>query len=247
MLLYAFYGGMAFFLLTAHRKGWSGLRFFGYFIGFFGIGVGIFYAFIAYWAGKSPMGLFEDHFFVFLRQWRESAAQSGSSPDWLGEAEMKALAHQVVRLLPGMAAVWMGLILLLNLSLGKRFARPLPVWKAAGEFVRWRLPFGAVWPVLGAIAFLILNSYGLAGGAWGGFLVDIAANLLVIGSALYAVQGVAIFRFWLSKWKVGPLGQMLAWGVLLFFAQLLFPVLAGFGFFDSWLDFRRFEKGPKGE
>lgn len=68
---------------------------------------------------------------------------------------------------------------------------------------------------------------------------------MLAAGILYAVRGVAIQTFWLTRAGLGPrvAATVLVAGAIVFLP--VFPIVAaGLGLFDTWFDFRRL-KGPE--
>jgi len=77
-----------------------------------------------------------------------------------------------------------------------------------------------------------------------GMLQQVGANILVVTLFLYLLQGLAMFRMFVSAMGVGPMGSLFAWTLLGFLmltgiAPLLLCIA---GLFDSFFDFRHFNR-----
>jgi len=107
-------------------------------------------------------------------------------------------------------------------------ARPVPA------FSTWRAPFGAVW----------VFAAGLAGTLSGLFpFREIGANLLVLGGTIYLVQGLAVLVWHFQKRRLPLVAKVLFFTAALFLVFPFFVALTvGAGLFDTWFDFRRFER-----
>ncbi|MFH1680530.1 MAG: DUF2232 domain-containing protein [Candidatus Eisenbacteria bacterium] len=105
------------------------------------------------------------------------------------------------------------------------------------RFREWRAPFGLVW----------LFAAGLAGVLAGRTpFREVGANLLLVGSWVYLLQGGAVLAWQLGKRKVPAVLQLLfvAAGVFLLLRVFLLLTVCT-GLFDAWFDFRRLEHPPE--
>lgn len=75
-----------------------------------------------------------------------------------------------------------------------------------------------------------------------GMTQQIGANALAMVSFLYFLQGLAIFRTFVVATGAGFLGSLFAWVILLTLFVFTFPLLGLAGLFDSFFDFRHFNR-----
>jgi hypothetical protein len=75
-----------------------------------------------------------------------------------------------------------------------------------------------------------------------GMTQQIGANALAMVSFLYFLQGLAIYRSFVVATGAGFLGSLFAWVVLLTLFVITFPLLCLAGLFDSFFDFRHFNR-----
>lgn len=75
-----------------------------------------------------------------------------------------------------------------------------------------------------------------------GLTQQIGANALAMVSFLYFLQGLAIFRSFVAATGAGFLGSLFAWVILLTLFVVTFPLLGLAGLFDSFFDFRHFNR-----
>jgi len=137
----------------------------------------------------------------------------------------------MLRLLPGTLAALV--LLLCSIPViglirwnPKRFRERIGVKR---DYIRrWRNPDWFVWPTLACLAILIFQV--------GNFDV-LALTLLLPLSFLYFYQGMAIISFFLDLFHTrGPL-RLLFYVIAFFYPPIMFMV-ASFGFFDLWFNFR---------
>jgi hypothetical protein len=160
------------------------------------------------------------------------------------EESSKLPAGERVRMLtyfaPNLLFLWMVLLVAAGRSLAARAAawRAWPPLSRAG-FSSWRLPDGALVPLLAGIALALFSNAAWRPGA---------AALLVQSVLGYSVQGVAVTQSVLLARGVPPVFVLLVMVVLFTFTLPVFlPSVALLGLSDVWLDFRRLEPSPRGE
>jgi len=73
----------------------------------------------------------------------------------------------------------------------------------------------------------------------------IGANLLIVTVAIYVAGGASITEFFLEKFRV-PLFLRLVIYMLVIIQPFFLSMVAGFGLFDLWFDFRKIRAGKKG-
>jgi uncharacterized protein YybS (DUF2232 family) len=69
----------------------------------------------------------------------------------------------------------------------------------------------------------------------------IAANLLLVFSACYFFQGLAIIAFYFNKNNVPRFVRGVVY-LFIVFQQIFTMIVVGLGLFDLWVDFRRLRK-----
>lgn len=142
-------------------------------------------------------------------------------------------------LIPNMLFGWMLLLAAAGRSLAARGAASLG-WPrlSRAPIAAWRLPDGALVPLLAGLALALFAS-----AAW-----KPGAVLLLVQSVLgYSVQGIAVTQSLLLSRGVPPTFVLLLLVFLLAFTLPVFlPSLALLGLSDVWLDFRRLEPSPRG-
>jgi hypothetical protein len=141
---------------------------------------------------------------------------------------------------PNLVFLWMVVLVAAGRSLAARaaVARGWPPLSRA-EFTTWRLPDGALVPLLAGLALVIFSNAAWRPGA---------AALLVQSVLGYSVQGVAVTQSVLLARGVPPVFVLLVMLLLFTFTLPVFlPSVALLGLSDVWLDFRRLEPSPRGE
>ena len=142
-------------------------------------------------------------------------------------------------LIPNLLFTWMVLLAIAGRSFAGHLASSLG-WPrlSRAPLSAWRLPDGALVPLLAGLALALF-----AGAAW-----KPGAVLLLTQSVLgYSVQGIAVAQSLLLSRGVPPTFVLLLLVFLLAFTLPVFlPSLALLGLSDVWLDFRRLEPSPRG-
>ncbi len=119
----------------------------------------------------------------------------------------------------------------LALRLGLSLPAPLPL-------ALWRPWEELIWVLIAALGLGLLSD---------GLLADLGLNLIVLMGVIYAVQGLAVLRFFALRQRVPPLVEVLFYVGLFFVAGLAFLLLAGLGLLDTWFDWRRRRPAPTEE
>ncbi|MEO5345715.1 MAG: YybS family protein [Magnetococcus sp. YQC-9] len=99
---------------------------------------------------------------------------------------------------------------------------------AGEDLTEWRPPFQLVWVVIGSGVL----AYGASG-----FSKLLGANLFLLLSILYFLQGMAIVQAGFRRYAVSGLLRTLFYLALFFWHQVVMFVTA-LGLFDIWVDFR---------
>lgn len=154
---------------------------------------------------------------------------------WPLEGGTKALQEAVfflVRLLPGTVFVFMMLTAVVAYRLGQiaagRFQVALP---AALPFRLWRPWSQMIWVLIAGLALKLLVS---------GRAEDLGLNLMMVMGVLYAVQGLAVVRFYAGRLGISPLLELVFYLVLIGSGGAVF-FLPCLGLLDTWFDWRRLE------
>jgi uncharacterized protein YybS (DUF2232 family) len=93
----------------------------------------------------------------------------------------------------------------------------------------WKSPDYLVWGVIGCALMLMLPV---------SFFKMLALNGMVVLTIIYFFQGIAIISFYFEKKKIPMAIRTLLYGTIII-QQIFLLVIAGIGFFDVWLNFRR--------
>lgn len=161
--------------------------------------------------------------------------QVGLSPDNLAALRERApaLIDIVLRVLPALAFVGFGVIVLINVFfLRRRFSGgALTVY--AGDLREWRSPEPLVW-------CFIVSGFALFLPGWETVKI-VALNLFLVIAAFYFFQGLAIVAYYFHHKKVPFFLRSLAY-LLIVFEQIITLLVVGLGLFDLWGDFRRLKK-----
>jgi hypothetical protein len=113
-------------------------------------------------------------------------------------------------------------------------------WPRFAPFQRFDLPDALAGAALGGLGAVALAQRGAPE-----IVAALGGNLLLAAGVLYAVRGVAIQTFWLTRAGLRPRVTAIVLGAGAIVFLPVFPVVAsGLGLFDTWFDFRKL-KGPE--
>jgi uncharacterized protein YybS (DUF2232 family) len=144
------------------------------------------------------------------------------------------IAETILYLLPAAAFVSLGLIVLFNVVLlCRRFPEKRPDWLTLVSLREWKAPDFLVWGVIASGFALFIPGLEL--------VKTLAANLLLVFSACYFFQGLAIIAFYFNKNNVPPFVRGVVY-LFIVFQQIFTMIVVGLGLFDLWVDFRRLKK-----
>lgn len=170
------------------------------------------------------------------------ALQEKADADAIELAYLKSNVDELVRytiyLMPSFLLSSLSCLYILNLVLAKRLFAPFFPALTRATLTAFRMPFYFVWCVIALVAVFLVNVS----------FFDLAAahfftiNLLVVIGTVYFFQGCAILVHFLDARGVFGIFRMGIYFMLLLFAQASVLGLASLGFFDSWMDVRKFEK-----
>lgn len=140
-------------------------------------------------------------------------------------------------ILPAILAGFALLAIWFTMSVGNRI-----LYQIAGEspwprYRDWQLPDRLIWLIIIAalVALMPVRPLKIAG-----------INILILISIIYCFQGLAVFSFFLHKWKVPLLLRSFLY-VMIVFQSFGTVVLLGIGITDVWLDFRKMKKPADNE
>jgi hypothetical protein len=83
-----------------------------------------------------------------------------------------------------------------------------------------------VWPTILAGATLLTDL---------GVATDVGRNFFKVFMAIYAIQGLGILSFFMTRWRINKFFRTVGYLVAVLVAM---PLLLSLGFFDLWFDFR---------
>ena len=139
-------------------------------------------------------------------------------------------AEMLFQQLPGILIIGFILCLwfsvLLENSLSKSFRLAL---STRSNLLSFKTPDYVVWFSIAGFLFALVDLGSLN-------LKIIANNLLMVLSAVYFLQGMAVAASFLRRTKLFPAFRFL---ILLFFAFQLFFMISFIGYMDFWVDFRK--------
>ena len=144
------------------------------------------------------------------------------------------IAQTILHLLPAAAFISLGLIVLFNVVMAcRRFPEKRPDWLTLVSLREWKAPDFLVWGVIASGFALFIPGLET--------VKTVAANLLLVFSACYFFQGLAIIAFYLNKNNVPRFVRGVVY-LFIVFQQIFTMIVVGLGLFDLWVDFRRLRK-----
>jgi uncharacterized protein YybS (DUF2232 family) len=153
----------------------------------------------------------------------------GEDPGWAADsARLVAATMRVAG--PGIIALGV----LLGTTANYVVARSLLRGRTFRPFAEEAVPDHLVWSVIAG---------GLLVASRQTELERVGVNLLIVLTPLYAIQGLAVFRFFFLRVRVPRLLQALGFG-LFAMQPLLLVAVAGVGLSDLWIDFRKIRQAP---
>jgi uncharacterized protein YybS (DUF2232 family) len=148
--------------------------------------------------------------------------------------QMPQMIGLILDLLPALLFLSFAFIALLNvLYLGRRFPDERSRWFTLPSLREWKGPEPLVWGLIGSGFALFVPHLG--------WFWTVALNLLLVISAFYFAQGLAVIAFFFHKNNVPRFLRGLTY-VLIVFQQIFTLLVVGLGLFDLWGDFRRLRK-----
>lgn len=146
------------------------------------------------------------------------------------EQAVNELRVLVPRILPGVLictvimTVWINLVG--SIALIERLRPGRLPWK---KYSRWRLPDQMVWPAIAGAVLLIAGNNST---------VHLALALVLASCLLFFFQGLAVFVYFLDKWKIPIYLRIVIYAILILQSYgLLLLTIAGL--VDIWIDFRQ--------
>lgn len=100
-------------------------------------------------------------------------------------------------------------------------ARPFHLWRPWEELI---------WVLIGALVVGLIGA---------GLLEDLALNAAMVMLIIYAVQGLALVRYYIQRLGIARLLELLFYTLLFFTSGLALLILASLGLLDTWFDWRR--------
>jgi uncharacterized protein YybS (DUF2232 family) len=168
--------------------------------------------------------------------WRSQLTNifSSATESTLFAEELASYMHQLKTVLPGMFFLSALGISVVNYYIAGRWMKRLEMevpWFP--PFGQWRFPWYYSWGYIAGIGLPIVARL------WRlGFLLPLAANLEVVFSFLYVIQGLAVIWFYLNYWRVP---KVLA--VIICILISVYPTLPVFiGLMDVWFNLRRLKQ-----
>jgi uncharacterized protein YybS (DUF2232 family) len=149
------------------------------------------------------------------------------------QRSMDAIEYGLVRILPGLAAVFLLVMSWMNLLM----ARPLFLRKGLfypqfGPLMKWKAPEILVWAVIACGILLLLPARPIK---------MIGFNGLLILMTVFFFEGIAIVSFFFDKKRLPGMVRIFLYS-LIALQQIILLLVIGLGFFDMWINFRKLGK-----
>lgn len=226
------YSSLGLFLSEAFRREYSvGLTV------FFGTGtalvLGALFLFAAgLVAQKGPIEILLGYFQGNLEQAIDVYQKSSSDEQTvlMLQEYVRVIMAALGKVYPALAAVYVSVVVWLNILVSRPLFRlgkqPYP---SSLPMDQWFSPDRMVWGLIGAgfSLFLPLDIIKL-----------VAVNILIVMLVIYTFHGLAIFLFFMNKYRV-PSWARVGVFILVFFQQIFLLIAALAGLFDQWVDFRK--------
>jgi uncharacterized protein YybS (DUF2232 family) len=152
------------------------------------------------------------------------------------DRSMPQLEYMLVRIIPGLImattlfVAWMNILMARSIFIVRQL--PFPEF---GPLNRWKSKEILIWGVIAAGGVLLIPDMTIK---------IFGINALLLFFVIYFFQGMAIVSFFFEKKKLPPMLKVVLYS-LIGFQHLLWLVIAGLGFFDTWLDIRKLNAGEK--
>jgi uncharacterized protein YybS (DUF2232 family) len=148
--------------------------------------------------------------------------------------QIPRIADTLFQLLPALFFLSLVFVALVNvLLLCRRFPERRAEWLVNANLREWKCPEPLVWGLIACGFALFVPGLEL--------IQVFALNVLLVISAGYFAQGIAIIAFFFDKNKVPRFLRGVTY-VLIIVQQILTLAVVGLGLFDLWGDFRRLRK-----
>lgn len=169
---------------------------------------------------------------AFLAEMRAGGMPADQVEAW---TEQVALTHRVLEVVyPAVYVIMGALVVLANASLLRLYLRRRdPGWLEQGEFENIRLPLAI--PVVFVLSGLAVLSQTLQ---------PFAYNLLLVVAFFFALQGLAVVGYYVSR-LAAPAVLRGAVMLLVLLNPWRLEILALIGLFDIFIDFRKYAEPPE--
>ncbi len=164
----------------------------------------------------------------------EKMGVSQDAIQWISNS-LEQIHYVLVRILPSLVvsatlfAAWANLLMARSALLSKGLFFP-----DFGPLNLWKVPEILVWAAIGCGIFLLFPSKAVK---------VIGLNGLIVLMLIYFLEGLGIISFFFEK-KRFPQFLRVCLYLFIFVQQILCLLVAGLGFFDTWIDFRKIGGRP---
>ncbi len=151
---------------------------------------------------------------------------------------LEKIQYVLVRIIPALAIASSLIVVWTNLLISKPILKIKKLsYPEFGSLNQWKAPEFLVWFAIGCGVLLLIPNH---------ILKLIGLNGILVMMAVYFFQGIAIVSFYFETKNFPRMLRILLYGII-FLQQLILLLLIALGFFDIWLDFRKYGKPPPAE
>lgn len=187
---------------------------------------------VAVCQGTGPTEIIRSYLNANLMLSPEAYKSMGLPPEKAAELNnyTSAVRNALLRIYPSLMVVGSSFVVWVNLMMGKRlfYSKGIQVFEKR-DLLMWKAPEHLVWGVIVSGFSLFLPFEGIR---------FVMLNLLIIFMAVYLFQGMAIFSYFLDRFRV-PSWARIALYLFIVVQQFFLVLLALGGLFDQWINFRR--------
>lgn len=149
---------------------------------------------------------------------------------------LQQLGEHFIYFLPVLFFSSISFIFVLNLVVSKRLFFPFRPHLLLIRFTEFRLPFYFVWIAVGALGLILLNTQFIHIQ----LVTFLALNVLTGVLLIYFYQGLSVFVSVLDAKNIRGLWRVTIYILSIYLSLLSVIVLTSMGFFDSWIDVRKY-------
>ncbi len=151
---------------------------------------------------------------------------------------LEQIQNVLVGIIPALTIVSSLIVIWINLLIIKPILKSKNLlYPEFGRLNQWKTPDLLVWVAIGCGVLLLLPNQTLK---------LIGLNGILVMMPIYFFQGIAVVSFYFEAKRFPRTLKILLYGII-FLQQIILLIVIGLGFFDMWLDFRKYGKPPPAE